>query len=98
MAGSRRLSQALRAAGIDSDRVRLTRRPWTAQDVTDEIRRRVNAGEPAVNISAIRPVSFFRACERLFGSWDKAAIAAKVDPAKFSRTKWHDRTKRKLRA
>ena len=84
-------NQALRAAGLDPDRVRLTRRPWTAKDVTDEIRRRVISGEPAVYISAIRPATFFHACERLFGSWEAAATAAKVDPARFSRSKWHDR-------
>lgn len=76
-------NQALRSAGIDPDRVRAVRRQWTRQSVIDELRRRVAAGVPPTCVSSIRPISLVKACLKLFGSCEAAALAAGVDPAKI---------------
>jgi len=75
-------NQALCAAGIDPDSVRAVRRQWTRESVTEELRRRVTEGVQPTCVSSIRPISLVKACRRLFGSCEAAALAAGVDPAK----------------
>ncbi len=70
---------ALRAAGIDPDQVRVYRRPWTAQTLVTEIRRKHRAREP-LNARDVSPNWIRRPACRLFGSWDAALAAAGLDP------------------
>ncbi len=76
-------NQALRAAGVDPDSVRITRRQWTRESVVKELRRRVEAGVQPTCISSIRPASLVKACTKLFGSCEAAVEAAGVDPAEI---------------
>jgi len=76
-------NEALAAAGLDVNKARAVRLPWTPDDVIDELRRRVAAGEPATCISSIQPVSLVKACGKFFGTCEAAALAAGVDPAKI---------------
>lgn len=76
-------NEALVAVGIDPDTVRLQRWPWTADSVIGELRRRAQDGKPPTCLSSIRPASLLRACIDYFGSFEDAAKAARVDPAKI---------------
>ena len=76
-------NQALRAAGIDPNRVRAIRRQWTTQDVLEELRRRVATGVQPTCVSSIRPITLVTACRKLFGSVEKAVLAAGVEPAQI---------------
>lgn len=76
-------NHALRAAGFDPRQIRLRPLPWTAKDVRAELRRRAQSGRAPVAISSMRPTSFMRACTRFFGSFEAAAAAARVDPARI---------------
>jgi len=75
--------QALTAAGIDPDSVRASHQQWTRESVMQELRRRVAEGVPPTYVSLIRPGSLVKVCKKLFGSWEAAALAAGVDPAKL---------------
>jgi hypothetical protein len=66
---------ALRAAGLDPDRIRLNRRPWTADEVTEEIRQAYATRGAVTGFSS----AFHRAAGKLFGSWEAALQAAGVD-------------------
>jgi len=76
-------NQALRAAGIDPDSVRAVRRQWTRDSVIEELRRRAADDVEPTCVSSIRPISLVKACRKLFGSCEAAALAAKVDPVKI---------------
>lgn len=76
-------SQALLAVGFDPNSVRLIRRQWTRDDVIKQFRQRIAEGVEPTCISRIRPVMFVKACRKLFGSIEDAAMAAKVNPAKI---------------
>ena len=70
---------ALQQAGIDPADVRIYRKPWTAEELVRELRRKYAAGEP-VNAKDVRPNHIRRPACRLFGSWDAALVAAGLDP------------------
>ncbi len=70
-------NDALRAAGYDPDRIRMSRRPWTHQEIIDLIRSRAAQGLPIASYS-VRPQSAEIASRRLFGSWKAALRAAGV--------------------
>lgn len=73
-------SQALQAAGLDPEKVRRKRPPWTKGEVLAEVRARVAAGAFGMFISRIRPESLVHACRRFFGSVDAAVLAATGKP------------------
>lgn len=79
---------ALLSAGLDPDRIRRRRRPWTARAVLDEIGRRHYAGE-ALNCHSISQSSLWCGAVRHFGSWDAALTAGGLDPAKIRKHKPH---------
>jgi hypothetical protein len=68
-------NNALRAAGGDSEAIRLNRHPWTREQIIDPTRRRTAAGLPITSYG-VRPLSAEVALRRLFGSWKKAIKAA----------------------
>lgn len=72
--------EALRTAGIDPQTVRVYRKPWTADELIAELRRKHRCGEP-LNAKDVRPNHIRRPACRLFGSWDGALVAAGLDPA-----------------
>ena len=80
---------ALREAGIDPADVRLYRKPWTAEELIAELRRKHHCGEP-LNARDVRPNHIRRPACRLFGSWDAALIAAGLNPATIRRNRWRD--------
>ncbi|MBN1360324.1 MAG: hypothetical protein JW993_07025 [Sedimentisphaerales bacterium] len=71
---------ALREAGIDPETVRVYRKPWTAEELIAELRRKHECDEP-LNARDVRPNHIRRPACRLFGSWDAALAAAGLDPA-----------------
>ena len=76
-------NQALHAAGIDPGSVRAVRRQWTRDSVIEELRRRAADGVQPTCVSSIRPISLVKACRKLFGSCEAAAVAAKIDAVKI---------------
>ena len=77
---------ALRAAGLDPDEVRIYRKPWTPDEVMQEIQRKARMGEP-LNARDVSPYSLRRRGRIFFGSWDAALAAAGLDPAKVRKSK-----------
>jgi len=77
---------ALRAAGLDPDQIRIHRKPWTPEEALREIRRKAEAGEP-LNAKDVSPYSLRRRGRIFFGSWDAALAAAGLDPAKVRKNK-----------
>lgn len=77
-------NQALRAAGIDPNCVRIVRRQWTRDSVIQELCRRVAEGIEPTYVSKIRPITLVKACEKLFGSLEAATEAARIDMAKIT--------------
>jgi len=78
--------QTLRAAGLDPDEIRRHRKPWTPDDLLDEIRRKHRAGE-ALNAQRLSPASMYHAARVFFGSWDAALAAAGLDPNKIRKSR-----------
>lgn len=70
---------ALQQAGIDPAAVRRYRKPWTRDELLEELRRKHAAGEP-LNAKDVRPNHIRRPAARLFGSWEAALVAAGLDP------------------
>jgi hypothetical protein len=79
---------ALRAAGLDPNEVRVYRKPWTRSDLIAEIRRKHTAGEP-LNAKDVKPDWIRRPACRLFGSWDGALRAAGLEPRRIRRRPRH---------
>lgn len=77
---------ALRAAGLDPDEVRIYRKPWTPDEVLQEIRRKAREGEP-LNAKDVSPYSLRRRGTIFFGSWDGALAKAGLDPARVRKSK-----------
>ena len=77
---------ALRAAGLDPNVIRVYRKPWTPEEVVQEIRRKARSGEP-LNAKNVSPYSLRRRGRIFFGSWDAALAAAGLDPAKVRKNK-----------
>jgi hypothetical protein len=71
---------ALAAAGVDPDRIRVHRRPWTADELVQEFQRKAAQGRRITLSGGIR-----YAARRAFGSVDAAAEAAGIDPARIYR-------------
>jgi hypothetical protein len=70
-------NKALIATGFDPQQTRISRRPWTRNEIIDLIRKRYKAGLPYASYS-VEPLSAEVASRRLFGSWKKAIRAAGV--------------------
>ena len=66
-----RWDNALRSAGFDPMKIRLTRRPWTRVEIIHLIRSHADAKGTA-NPSDVLPLTARLACPRLFGSWKNA--------------------------
>jgi hypothetical protein len=77
---------ALQSAGLDPDKIRRHRKPWTARAVLDEIRRRHCAGK-ALNCRHVLRSSLWSGAVRHFGSWDAALTAGGLDPGQIRRYK-----------
>ena len=77
---------ALRAAGLDPDEVRIYRKPWTSDEVMQEIQRKARMGAP-LNAKNVSPYSLRCRGRIFFGSWDAALAAAGLDPAKVRKSK-----------
>jgi hypothetical protein len=71
---------ALLYADIDPQTVRRTRAPWTRSEFVAELRRQYAAGQP-VNAKAAASRGIHQPGCHLFGSWDAALQAARIDPA-----------------
>ncbi len=76
---------ALRAAGLDPGKIR-RRAPWTPDEILQEIRRKVQAGEP-LNAKNVAPHSLRSRGTTFFGSWDAALSAAGLKPANVRKSK-----------
>jgi len=72
--------KALRAAGMDPNKVRRYRKPWTEKAAVRAIQRKHRRGEPLA-YSKVAPASLRVAGERFFGSWDAALSGAGLNPA-----------------
>jgi hypothetical protein len=70
---------ALQQAGLDPTKIRRYRKPWTREELLQEIRRKHAAGEP-LNAGDVCPNHIQRVAWRFFGSWDAALAAAGLDP------------------
>jgi hypothetical protein len=84
-AGCRRFGswrEALRAAGIDPASVRQTRVPWTRDEIVAELRRCAKRPKKHRH-SDYNPKAFVKAARRLFGSWQNALAAARLDESKI---------------
>jgi hypothetical protein len=82
--------EAVRAAGIDPDEVRLQRAGWTKALVVGEILSRRRKGG-RLNRSAVQreQTALASAARAMFGGWDAALRAAGIDPATVRmRRKW----------
>ena len=77
---------ALRAAGLVPEQNRIRRRPWTPDEVVQEIQRKSQAGEP-LNARDVSPHSLRSRGTEFFGSWDAALTAAGLDSARIRRSK-----------
>jgi len=73
---------ALRAAGLDPDRIRRYRKPWTKNTVIQAIRVKHRRGD-ALAYTTVVPGSLRHAGIRFFGSWDATLSAAGLNPAKI---------------
>ena len=71
---------ALFAAGFDPLKIRELRRPWTPDELLQEIQRKHHAGEP-LNGRQVLPSTLYIRGRSFFGSWDAALTAAGLDPA-----------------
>ena len=80
--------EALRAAGIDPERWRILRPPWTREIIIRDIRQ-IHAGGGKLNHGALGKCSLSNAATRIFGSWDDALRAAGFDPGKIRLCRKH---------
>ena len=88
---------ALRAAGLVPEQNRVRRRPWTPDEIVQEIQRKSRAGEP-LNARDVSPHSLRSRGTEFFGSWDAALTAAGLDPARVRRSKTRGNRRRRLQA
>jgi len=72
---------AVEAAGLNPDDVRINRQTWTKESVVAAVKERARRGLP-LNAGALQvdDSSLGRIGGRLFGSWDKALAAAGLNP------------------
>ena len=85
---------ALQAAGLDPDDIRVYRKPWTPDEVIQEIQRKHRRGE-ALNAKDVSSYSLRRSGKAFFGSWDAALTTAGLDPAKIRKNNSRGRLQRR---
>jgi len=73
---------ALQAAGLNPDDIRVYRKPWTPEEIIQEIQRKHRQGEP-LNAKDVSPHSLRSRGTAFFGSWDAALTTAGLDPSEI---------------